>query len=125
MEKAKIQSFTDLGVWKEGHKLVLMVYRATRSFPKEEIFGLTSQLRRAVVSVTSNIAEGFSRSSLKEKMQFYFIAKGSLTETQSQLLIARDVGYLEEGPFKELSDQVIRVGKILTGLMRATRNLIM
>lgn len=77
----KIKSFTDLNVWKEGHKLVLQVYKLTKEFPKEELFGLTNQIRRAAVSITSNIAEGFSRHSYKEKLQFYSTALGSLTES--------------------------------------------
>lgn len=76
----KIQSFTDLNAWKEGHKLALIIYEITNKFPKEEIFGLSNQLRRAVVSITSNIAEGFSRQSYKEKAHFYFTSLGSTTE---------------------------------------------
>jgi len=76
MEK-KIKSFTDLNAWREAHKLALIVYKITKDFPKEEMFGLTSQMRRAVVSITSNIAEGFSRQSYSEKVQFYSIAQGS------------------------------------------------
>ena len=82
----KIKSFTDLNAWKEGHKLVLMIYGITKQFPKEEIFGLTSQIRRCVVSITLNIAEGFSRQSYKEKVRFYSISLGSITELQNQLL---------------------------------------
>ena len=74
-QKQKISSFTDLYAWKEGHKLALMVYNITRSFPKEELFGLTSQMRRCVVSITSNIAEGFSRNTARDKYQFYSIVK--------------------------------------------------
>jgi four helix bundle protein len=73
----KIRSFRDLDVWKEGHKLVLEIYKITKNFPKEEMFGLSNQLKRAAVSITSNIAEGFSRKSLKEKIQFYSMAKAS------------------------------------------------
>src|SRR5574340_1256822 len=98
----KIQSFTDLNAWKEGHKLVLMVYQITRIFPKEETFRLVSQLCRAVVSITSNLAEGFSRNSTKEKLQFYFISLGSLTEIQNQILIARDLKYISKEKFNEL-----------------------
>lgn len=121
MEYRKIQSFTDLEAWKEAHTFVLIIYKITKTFPKEEVFGLTSQLRRAVVSITSNIAEEFSRNSSKEKVQFYFIAKGSLTEVQSQLLIARDIGYANKEDFDVLAKQADTVGRILTGHIRATR----
>jgi four helix bundle protein len=80
-------------------------------------------MRRAVVSFTSNIAEGFSRKSSKEKSQFYNNAKGSMTELQNQLLIAKDVGYLSKGAFNELADQSVITNKLLTGLLRATRQL--
>lgn len=90
----KIKSFTDLHAWQEGHCLVFDAYSITKEFPRDEKFGLTSQLRRAAVSVTSNIAEGFSRSSYQDKTRFYSIALGSLTEVQNQLLAARDVEYI-------------------------------
>ena len=76
LEETRIRSFTDLDAWREGHKLVIMIYKATQNFPKEEMFGLISQLRRCVVSITSNIAEGFSRQSYREKVQFYAMAVG-------------------------------------------------
>lgn len=119
---AIIKSFTDLNVWKEAHLLVLSMYETTKSFPKEEIYGLTNQIRRCAVSITSNIAEGFSRQSYKEKLQFYFTAKGSLTELQNQLLIARDVKYIASAEFNQLADQSIVVSKILTGLIKSTRS---
>lgn len=117
----KIHKFTDLIVWQEGHKLVLMVYKATKDFPSEEKFGLTNQMRRAVVSFTSNIAEGFTRKTSKEKYQFYNIAKGSLTELQNQLIIARDVGYLSKESFNQIANQSVVVNKLLNGLLKATR----
>jgi len=95
-QESKIKSFTDLKAWQEAHKLVLMIYKISKSFPKEEIFGLTSQIRRAAISITSNIAEGFSRKSYLEKIQFYFTSLGSLSEVQSQLLIAKDVNYFKK-----------------------------
>lgn len=118
---AAISSFKDLHVWQEGHKLVLSIYQVTKDFPKEEIFGLTSQIRRAAVSITSNIAEGFSRATLKDKLSFYTIAKGSLTELQNQLLIARGVGYLSQKDFMELANQTVVVHKMLNAFMAAIR----
>ena len=123
-EKEKIKSFTDLFAWQEGHKLVLQVYEITKQFPREEQFGLTNQLRRAAVSVTSNIAEGFSRNSYKEKLQFYAMSLGSTTEIQNQLLIARDLQYIAKEIFGEIADQAIKVNKITNGLIKKTRAII-
>ncbi|MBI3304711.1 four helix bundle protein [Candidatus Parcubacteria bacterium] len=121
MGTTKIQSFTDLRAWQKGHRLVLDVYRITRAFPREEQFGLTSQLRRAAVSFTSNIAEGFSRVSRREKVQFYTVALGSLTEIQNQLLIARDIGYLSKDQFGSIASQTVEAHKITRGLVRSIR----
>src|SRR3989338_3458191 len=123
-ESRKIRSFTDLNTWKEGHKLVLMIYVATKKFPKEEIFGLVIQIRRAAISFTSNIAEGFSRNSYKEKLQFYSIALGSLSEVQNQLLIARDIGYITNEEFMKLAEQTIKVSKITNGLIKKSKTII-
>jgi four helix bundle protein len=120
----KILSFTDLNAWKEGHKLVVMVYACTKKFPKEEIFGLTNQVRRASVSVTSNLAEGFSRNSYGEKLQFYVTALRSLTEVQNQLLVARDVGYLNHNEFEKFAEQTITVSKLMNGLIKSTKTII-
>jgi len=117
-EKKKIKSFADLYAWQEGHKLVLMVYQETENFPSKEIFGLTNQMRRAAVSATSNIAEGFSRQTVKEKCQFYSVARGSVTELQNQLLIARDVGYLAKEKFNKIAEQTVLVSKLISGLRR-------
>ena len=122
--KIKIKSFTDLIAWQEGHKLVLMVYEVTKTFPKEELFGLTNQMRRAVVSITSNIAEGFSRQSYKEKVQFYCLAQGSNTELQNQLLIAKDVSYLIETDFNNIANQSVKVHKLLNGLIKKSRSIL-
>lgn len=123
-EQKTIQSFTDLRAWKEGHTLVLMVYGVTRDFPKEELFGLVNQLRRAVVSVTSNIAEGFSRNSWKDKLHFWIMSLGSLTEVQNQLLVARDVSYMNSEVFQQLAEQTIVVSKITNSLIKSTKNVI-
>lgn len=119
--KGKIKSFTDLFAWQEGHQLVLLIYKLTKNFPKEEIFGLISQMRRCVISITSNIAEGFSRQSYREKVQFYSMAQGSLTELQNQLLIARDVEFINKDQFQELALQSVKVHKIITGLIKSSK----
>lgn len=120
----KIKNFTDLIAWKEGHNLVLSIYQLTTTFPHTEVFGLTSQMRRCAVSITSNVAEGFSRKSYKEKLQFYSMALGSTTELQNQLIIAKDVGYLTEDKFKNLFDQTIVVHKIVNGLIKSSKTFI-
>lgn len=122
MENNKIKSFTDLNAWKEGHKLVIKIYLITKCFPKEELFSLTNQLKRAAVSITSNIAEGFSRQSFKEKAQFYSIARGSVTEIQNQLLIARDVKYIDCEKFNEAAEQTVITHKLINGLIKYSKN---
>lgn len=107
-----LESFSKLIVWQKAHELVLAIYRCSLEFPKVEHFGLTSQIRRAAVSVTSNIAEGYKRRSRAEKRQFFYIAVGSLEEVKSQLLIARDLGYLEADSYEitsALSGEVSRL----------------
>ncbi len=87
----KIQKFTDLEVWKQAHKLTILIYRYTESFPKTEIFGLTSQIRRAAVSIESCIAEGFSRYHYKDRLNFYYDARGSISEVKTQSMVSIDV----------------------------------
>jgi four helix bundle protein len=115
-------SFTDLVAWQEAHKLVLMIYKITKHFPKEEIFGLTSQIRRSSISISSNISEGFSRSSHKEKLQFYSISLGSITELQDQLLISKDVGYINNIEFNTIADQSVVTSKLVNGLMKKVKS---
>ncbi len=117
-ESGKIKNFTDLISWQEGYKLVLLVYAITLKFPTEEQFGLKSQLRRAAVSVTSNIAEGFSRSSYKDKANFYSRSLGSLTEIQNQIIIAKDLKYIQDKDFGEILDQILKVNKLINGLIK-------
>jgi four helix bundle protein len=123
MNHAVIKSFTDLNAWKYGHKLVLNIYKITGVFPKEEVYGLTSQIRRAAVSITSNIAEGFSRQSFKEKVQFYYIAQGSLTELQNQLVISRDLNFISDIEFQKIARDTIVVHKLLSGLIKKSKQI--
>ncbi len=120
----KIKSFKDLYAWQESHQLVILIYKITKNFPKEEIFGLISQMRRCVISITSNIAEGFSRQSYKEKIQFYSMAQGSLTELQNQILVARDVELLSEADFQILEDKTLTSHKLISGLIKSSKKIL-
>jgi len=113
-----ISSFTKLHVWQKAHILVLAVYSETKSFPKEEVFGLTSQMRRCAVSVTSNIAEGFGRRNEKEKVRFYNISEGSVRELQNQLLIARDLKMMPRERFQKYASDTMDIQRMLSGLIR-------
>lgn len=118
---SNINNFTDLKAWEESHSLVIMLYRVTKGYPKDEIFGITNQMRRAAVSITSNIAEGFGRQTYREKAQFYSVAFGSLTELQNQLMISRDVGYMSTKEYGEFEDQYLICQKLICGLIKSTK----
>jgi four helix bundle protein len=117
----KIRNFTELNAWKEGHQLVLTIYKITDKFPKKETFVLVNQMLRSAVSVTSNIAEGFGKRTIKEKVQFYSMAQASLTELQNQLFISKDVGYIASHRFNEIWNQSVVVHKLITGLIKSLK----
>ena len=102
----------------KGARVGVEVYRLTKKFPKDELFALVSQIRRAVISITSNIAEGFGRFSEKEKSHFYFIAYGSLMEVLNQLMASRDLGYINTNEFQSAESKIIEISKMLQSLMR-------
>ena len=122
-ESKKIRVFTDLIAWQEAHKLALKIYKITETFPQNERYSLIDQMRRAAISMTSNIAEGFSRGSYKEKIYFYFIAQGSTTELQNQAILSKDLGYISRTSFDEVSRQSIIVHKLLSGLVKGARKI--
>lgn len=124
IENRKITSFTDLIVWRKGHELVVMVYNITKNFPKKETYSMVDQMRRAAASITANIAEGFGRRSYKEKVQFYYLSKGSLLELENFILIAKDVGYLSEEDFKSLVEKARIVDQLLQGFIRKSKTFI-
>jgi len=120
-ETRKIKSFTDLLAWQRGHELVLLTYTFTKAFPKQETYSLVDQMRRAASSVTANLAEGFGRQGYREKIQFYYISQGSLTELKDQLLIARDIGYLKGDDFNVLADKANETHRLLQGLITKSK----
>lgn len=114
----EVRTHKDLDVWKEAMQLVKEVYRWSAALPREEIYGLTAQIRRAAVSIPSNIAEGAARDSRKEFLQFLYIALGSLSELETQILLARDLFSLEG---EKISTQVETLRKLLLGLIRSLK----
>lgn len=107
-----VNNYHDLKIWQKGHRLCLDIYRITQDFPKTEQFGLTNQMRRASVSVPSNIVEGFERGSNKEFKQFLIISRGSIGELQAQLEIAYDLGYVPKIDYDDLSERLVEVHKM-------------
>jgi len=114
------QHYRDLLVWQKAIELVTDIYRMTRGFPKDELYGLTSQIRRAAVSIPSNIAEGQGRLTRGEFRQFLGQARGSYAELETQLIIARNLGYLSQPG--NLIEQLAEVGRLLNGLLSSLTN---
>ena len=112
-------SFEKLDVWKKSNDFVVKIYRATKSFPKEEKFGLVSQLKRAAVSVSPNIAEGSSRTTGKDQGRFYTMAYSSIIEVLNQLIISRDLNYLSKGIYDELRSEIEQITAMLNRLHKA------
>ncbi len=117
-EKLMYQDTSKLIVWQKSHELVLKIYEATKDFPKEEQFGLTSQIRRAAVSIPSNIVEGKARGSNKDYNRFLMIARGSLEEVKYDMLLAKDLKYINEQMYEEIMDLSKEVGRLLAGLIK-------
>ncbi len=112
------KDFKELLVWQQAHLLTLEVYRITQQFPQEERFGLSNQLRRAVVSVESNIAEGSARNTSRDFLQFLFVARGSLAKVEVQLLIAKDLGYITDDEFVQANTPRLSAMKLLQLLIK-------
>jgi four helix bundle protein len=114
-------NYQDLAVWKQAHQLALQVYRHTTEFPERERYGITAQLRRASVSVVSNIVEGSARHGDRELLRFLRLAHGSICEVQCQLLLSRDLGFMEKGRWEVLDCECQNLGKMLNGLIRSLK----
>ncbi len=119
---ATVKSFRELVVWQRAIELTLEIYKVTKAFPKDESFGLTSQLRRAAVSVASNIAEGQGRKTKGEFVQFLCVARGSNAEVQTQLVIAQGLGYSDEVAIARCEALALEVAKMLNGMLKAVSN---
>ena len=112
----------DLNVWKKSMNLVILIYRLTGQFPKEELFGLSSQMRRAAVSIPSNFAEGHGRSSDKELIRFLFISLGSASELETQILLSNKLDFLNEEGFNQLNELNNEIIRMLVALIRSKNN---
>jgi four helix bundle protein len=117
----EVKSFHDLVAWQKAMELVTEIYKMSQKFPKEEIFGLTSQIRRAAVSIPSNIAEGRGKSSPGEFQQFLYHAKGSLAEVETQVIIATNLEYVKLQEVTNIMELIDRVGRLLSGLLTAIK----
>ena len=117
--KMEEKSFKKLTVWQKTYKFVLNIYKQTQKLPSSELYGLNSQIRRASVSILANIAEGSERQHKKEFEQFLSIARGSLAEVETYLMLAKDLGYFKEEYFIELEEQRKEIGRLLRGLYKS------
>jgi four helix bundle protein len=121
-EADEMQAFRDLKVWEKAHRLALDVYRATAAFPREEIYSLTSQIRRAATSVPANIAEGCGRNGPNELRHFFEMAMGSASELEYHLLLTRDLGFLKDDSYILLHDSVCEVKRMLAAFLQKVRS---
>jgi four helix bundle protein len=113
-----MKDFRTLNVWQKSHKLAIMVYQLTRNFPKEELYGITSQLRRAVISIPTNIAEGCGRGSDKDFAKFAQIAIGSASESEYLILLSNELGYIDKDNFDDLTEKICEIKRMLTSLIK-------
>ena len=116
-----METHKDLRVWQHSMEMVTSIYQMTKTFPKEELFGLVSQIRRAAVSVPSNIAEGYARGSEREKLHFLRISSGSMSEVETQLLLSLNLGYISQETYSELSEMITSVWKQLNALISSVK----
>ncbi len=116
-----IKSYKDLEVWNKGIELVKQVYLSTKKFPKEEIYGLTNQMRRSSVSIPSNIAEGKMRQHTNEYVQFLYVALGSCGELDTQLIIAEQLGYISKQEASSFTDEIDHISRMIRNLIKTIR----
>ena len=117
-----MKSHKDLDVWNKGIDLVTMIYNITKEFPKDELYSLTNQIRRAAVSIPSNIAEGAARNSTKEFIHFLFISLGSVAELETQIYLSVKLNYIESSASSTIQDELIKLKQMILGLIRYLEN---
>ncbi|MDP2684209.1 MAG: four helix bundle protein [bacterium] len=120
----KIKTYKDLLVWQKAHNLVLSVYKITEEYPKHELFALTSQIRRAAISVSANLVEGFRRQSIKDSINFYNMSDASLEELKYHLLLSKDLNYININEYNTIMNKAEEVGKLLTKWLQSQRKFI-
>ena len=120
----QIKSFEDLLVWQKAHKIVLSIYKLLEKFPKEEKYRIIDQLVRAVISIPTNISEGFGRYTSKDYIHFLIISRGSVSEVKYLILLSKDLKYITEIEYQELNNELSEIGKMLNGLIYSLRKTI-
>ena len=116
-----MKDFRTLKVWQKSHQFALAVYKTTKNFPREELYGLTSQIRRSSMSIPTNIAEGTGRFTDKDFARFLQISMGSASEAEYQLLLARDLGFMNDEQYNALQSQIVEVKKMIASFLRTLR----
>ncbi len=117
-----LKNYKDLKVWQKSYELCLEIYRITAKFPKEELYGLTSQIRRSVVSIPSNIAEGYGRKTTLDYISMLYISYGSVCELETQILLAGDLGLIEKGVLGRLKNDIAEIERMLKALIKSLEN---
>jgi four helix bundle protein len=115
----RTNSFRDLIVWQKAHQLVIAIYTITKLFPKEEIFSLTNQVRRAAISIAANICEGYKKRTIPNQLNYINIAEGSLEEVKYYIILSKDLQYIDESAYEQLTNSADEVGRLINGYEKA------
>jgi len=117
-----LKNYKELKVWQRSYQLCLKIYKVTTIFPKEERYGLTSQIRRSAVSIPSNIAEGYGRKTTADYIRYLYIAYGSVCELETQILLSMDLGYIDSAVIEKIKDEIQQIERMLKGLIKSLEN---
>jgi len=117
-----LKNYKELKVWQRSYQLCLKIYKVTKIFPKEERYGLTSQIRRSAVSIPSNIAEGYGRKTTADYIRYLYISYGSVCELETQILLSMDLGYIDSAIIEKIKDEIQQIERMLKGLIKSLEN---